>query len=170
MKNDAYYANAVKWAVDWGITNGQTTTLFGSEASCTRAQIVTFLWRAAGSPVPQTTKNPFTDLSEDAYYYQAVLWAMEQGITVGTTETTFDPDQTCTRGEAVTFLHRNAGEPVAAGNHGFQDVNGSDYYDNAVQWAREKSITSGTTETTFSPNARCTRGQIVTFLYRNLGN
>ena len=170
VKNDAYYADAVKWAVDRGITNGQTTTLFGAEASCTRAQIVTFLWRAAGSPVPQTTKNPFTDLSEDAYYYQAVLWAMEQGITVGTTKTTFDPDQTCTRGEAVTFLHRNAGEPVAAGNHGFQDVNGSDYYDNAVQWAREKSITSGTTETTFSPNARCTRGQIVTFLYRNLGN
>ena len=170
VKNDAYYADAVKWAVDRGITNGQTTTLFGAEASCTRAQIVTFLWRAAGSPVPQTTKNPFTDLSEDAYYYQAVLWAVEQGITVGTTETTFDPDQTCTRGEAVTFLHRNAGEPVAAGNHGFQDVNGSDYYDNAVQWAREKNITSGTTETTFSPNAHCTRGQIVTFLYRNLGN
>lgn len=170
VKNDAYYADAVKWAIDRGITNGQTTTLFGAEASCTRAQIVTFLWRAAGSPVLQTTKNPFTDLSEDAYYYQAVLWAVEQGITVGTTETTFDPDQTCTRGEAVTFLHRNAGEPVAAGNHGFQDVNGSDYYDNAVQWAKEKSITSGTTETTFSPNARCTRGQIVTFLYRNLGN
>lgn len=170
VKNDAYYADAVKWAVDRGITNGQTTTLFGAEASCTRAQIVTFLWRAAGSPVPQTTKNPFTDLSEDAYYYQAVLWAMEQGITVGTTETTFDTDQTCTHGEAVTFLHRNAGEPVAAGNHGFQDVNGSDYYDNAVQWAKEKSITSGTTETTFSPSAHCTRGQIVTFLYRNLGN
>lgn len=170
VKNDAYYADAVKWAVDRGITNGQTTTLFGAEASCTRAQIVTFLWRAAGSPVPQTTKNPFTDLSEDAYYYQAVLWAMEQEITVGTTETTFDPDQTCTRGEAVTFLHRNSGEPVAAGNHGFQDVNGSDYYDNAVQWAKEKSITSGTTETTFSPSAHCTRGQIVTFLYRNLGN
>ena len=170
VKNDAYYADAVKWAVDRGITNGQTTTLFGAEASCTRAQIVTFLWRAAGSPVLQTTKNPFTDLSEDAYYYQAVLWAVEQGITVGTTETTFDPDQTCTRGEAVTFLHRNAGEPVAAGNHGFQDVNGSDYYDNAVQWAKEKSITSGTTETTFSPSAHCTRGQIVTFLYRNLGN
>lgn len=170
VKNDAYYADAVKWAVDRGITNGQTTTLFGAEASCTRAQIVTFLWRAAGSPVLQTTKNHFTDLSEDAYYYQAVLWAVEKGISVGTTETTFDPDQTCTRGEAVTFLHRNAGEPVAAGNHGFQDVNGSDYYDNAVQWAREKSITSGTTETTFSPNARCTRGQIVTFLYRNLGN
>ena len=170
VKNDAYYADAVKWAVNRGITNGQTTTLFGAEASCTRAQIVTFLWRAAGSPVLQTTKKPFTDLSEDAYYYQAVLWAVEQGITVGTTEKTFDPDQTCTRGEAVTFLHRNAGEPVVAGNHGFQDVNGSDYYDNAVQWAREKSITSGTTETTFSPNARCTRGQIVTFLYRNLGN
>lgn len=167
---DAYYADAVKWAVDRGITNGQTTTLFGAEASCTRAQIVTFLWRAAGSPVPQMTKNPFTDLSEDAYYYQAVLWAVEQGITVGTTETTFDPDQTCTRGEAVTFLHRNAGEPVAAGNHGFQDVNGGDYYDNAVQWAKEKNVTSGTTETTFSPNAHCTRGQIVTFLYRNLGN
>ena len=170
VKADAYYADAVKWAVDRGITNGQTTTLFGAEASCTRAQIVTFLWRVAGSPVPQMTKNPFTDLSEDAYYYQAVLWAVEQGISVGTTETTFDPDQTCTRGEAVTFLHRNAGEPVAAGNHGFQDVNGGDYYDNAVQWAKEKSITSGTTETTFSPNARCTRGQIVTFLYRNLGN
>lgn len=170
VKNDAYYADAVKWAVDRGITNGQTTTLFGADASCTRAQIVTFLWRATGSPVPQMTKNPFTDLSEDAYYYQAVLWAVEQGITAGTTETTFDPDQTCTRGEAVTFLHRNAGEPEAAGNHGFQDVNGSDYYDNAVQWAKEKSITSGTTETTFSPNARCTRGQIVTFLYRNLGN
>ena len=170
VKNDAYYADAVKWAVNRGITNGQTTTLFGAEASCTRAQIVTFLWRAAGSPVLQTTKNPFTDLSEDAYYYQAVLWAVEQGITVGTTETTFDPDQTCTRGEAVTFLHRNAGETTAAGSHGFADVSSGDYYNTAVQWAKEQNITSGTSETTFSPQDNCTRGQIVTFLYRAMGN
>lgn len=170
VKADAYYADAVKWAVDRGITNGQTTTLFGAEASCTRAQIVTFLWRAAGSPAPTAAETPFVDVDQDAYYYQAVLWAVEKGITSGTTDTTFHPNQTCTRAQTVTFLHRNAGAPTAAGSHGFADVSSGDYYNTAVQWAKEQNITSGSSETTFSPQDNCTRGQVVTFLYRAMGN
>ena len=164
----AYYADAVKWAVEKGITTGTSATTFSPEASCTRAQMVTFLWRAAGSPAPKATTTAFTDLDKSAYYYDAVLWAVEQGITTGTSSTTFSPNATVTRGQTVTFLYRFAGQPAVSGSSSFTDVNSSDYYAAAVQWAKEQGITSGTSATTFSPTNDCTRGQIVTFLYRQL--
>ena len=164
----AYYADAVKWAVEKGITTGTSATTFSPEASCTRAQMVTFLWRAAGSPAPKATTTAFTDLDKSAYYYDAVLWAVEQGITTGTSATTFSPNATVTRGQTVTFLYRFAGQPAVSGSSSFTDVNSSDYYAAAVQWAKEQGITSGTSATTFSPTNDCTRGQIVTFLYRQL--
>ena len=164
----AYYADAVKWAVEKGITTGTSATTFSPETSCTRAQMVTFLWRAAGSPAPKATTTAFTDLDKSAYYYDAVLWAVEQGITTGTSATTFSPNATVTRGQTVTFLYRFAGQPAVSGSSSFTDVNSSDYYAAAVQWAKEQGITSGTTDTTFSPTSDCTRGQIVTFLYRQL--
>ena len=164
----AYYADAVKWAVEKGITTGTSATTFSPEASCTRAQMVTFLWRAAGSPAPKATTTAFTDLDKSAYYYDAVLWAVEQGITTGTSSTTFSPNATVTRGQTVTFLYRFAGQPAVSGSSSFTDVNSSDYYAAAVQWAKEQGITSGTSDTTFSPTSDCTRGQIVTFLYRQL--
>ena len=164
----AYYADAVKWAVEKGITTGTSATTFSPEASCTRAQMVTFLWRAAGSPAPKATTTAFTDLDKSAYYYDAVLWAVEKGITTGTSATTFSPNATVTRGQTVTFLYRFAGQPAVSGSSSFTDVNSSDYYAAAVQWAKEQGITSGTTDTTFSPTNDCTRGQIVTFLYRQL--
>lgn len=126
---------------------------------------MTFLWRAAGSPEPTGTVNPFSDLSPNAYYYKAVLWAVENGITQGTSTDTFSPDATVTRGQTVTFLHRAAGSP-AAGNDSFNDVSANAYYAKAVAWANENGITSGTGSNKFSPNADCTRGQIVTLLYR----
>ena len=164
----AYYADAVKWAVEKGITTGTSATTFSPEASCTRAQMVTFLWRAAGSPAPKATTTAFTDLDKSAYYYDAVLWAVEQGITTGTSATTFSPNATVTRGQTVTFLYRFAGQPAVSGSSSFTDVNSRDYYAAAVQWAKEQGITSGTSDTTFSPTSDCTRGQIVTFLYRQL--
>ena len=164
----AYYADAVKWAVEKGITTGTSATTFSPETSCTRAQMVTFLWRAAGSPAPKATTTAFTDLDKSAYYYDAVLWAVEQGITTGTSATTFSPNATVTRGQTVTFLYRFAGQPAVSGSSSFTDVNSSDYYAAAVQWAKEQGITSGTSDTTFSPTSDCTRGQIVTFLYRQL--
>jgi len=163
---DAYYANAVAWAVENGITSGTSATTFSPDTTCTRAQMVTFLWRAAGSPTPKGTSHPFTDINPGAYYYDAVLWAMEQGITAGTSATTFGPNDTVTRGQTVTFLHRAAGSPSAKNETSFADVDGNAYYANAVQWAAEQNITAGTSATTFSPGSGCTRAQIVTFLYR----
>lgn len=163
----AYYYDAVAWAVENGVTNGTSATTFGPDVTCTRAQMVTFLWRAAGSPEPETTENPFTDLSASAYYYDAVLWAVNQGITSGTSATTFSPDATVTRGQTVTFLWRNAGSPAASGNN-FADVAADAYYVSAVAWAADEGITSGTSATTFSPDNACTRAQIVTFLWRYL--
>lgn len=162
---DAYYADAVAWAVKEGITSGTSATTFTPNASCTRAQMVTFLWRANGSP-KATGVNPFTDVSADAYYYDAVLWAAEKGITSGTTATTFSPDAVLTRGQTVTFLYRAAGTPAVSGGS-FADVDANAYYADAVAWAVSEGITSGTSATTFSPDAACTRGQIVTFLYRD---
>ncbi len=161
----AYYYDAVAWAVENGVTSGTSATTFSPDASCTRAQMVTFLWRAAGSPEPESTVNPFTDVSASAYYYDAVLWAVEQGITNGTSATTFGPDATVTRGQTVTFLWRYDGSPAASGS-GFADVASDAYYADAVAWAASEGITSGTSATTFSPDNDCTRGQIVTFLYR----
>ncbi len=165
----AYYADAVDWAVEKGITNGLTDTTFGPESSCTRAQMVTFLWRANGSPEPQSASNPFTDIDSSSYYYKAVLWAIEKGITNGTSATTFSPVQTVNRGQTVTFLYRNAGSPEATGSNPFTDVASGMYYENAVKWAVAEGITTGKSTTSFAPNDNCTRGQIVTFLFRNMG-
>ena len=166
VKEGAYYYAAVLWAVEQKITSGTSATTFSPDASCTRAQMVTFLWRAAGSPKVENGKNPFTDVKADAYYYDAVLWAVEKGVTSGTSATTFSPDATVTRGQTVTFLYRNAGSPEVSGTMPFADVEADAYYAKAVQWAVQQKITTGTSETTFSPMSDCTRGQIVTFLYR----
>ena len=165
VSKDSYYYDAVQWASDKGITNGVSDGVFAPDWVCTRGQIVTFLWRSVGSPAPKTAEMPFADVAEDAYYAQAVLWAVENGITKGTSETTFSPDQTCTRAHAVAFLYRLAGSPAVTGNS-FQDVAADAYYNAAVAWAVQQGITNGTSETTFSPDETCTRAQIVTFLYR----
>ena len=164
VPNNAYYYEAVKWAVDKGITNGLSDTMFGPYESCTRAQIVTFLWRAAGSPEPKTASS-FTDVPANAYYAKAVAWAVENGITNGMTETTFAPDATCTRGQSVTFLYR-ALKGTASGSANFTDVKSDAFYADAINWAVANNVTNGTSNTTFSPNADCTRAEIVTFLYR----
>ena len=166
VASDSYYYEAVQWAVEKGITEGTSIETFSPHASCTRAQTVTFLWRAAGSPEPTGTVNPFSDLSPNAYYYKAVLWAVENGITQGTSTDTFSPDATVTRGQTVTFLHRAAGAPSHGGNAAFLDISDNDYYFDAVAWAAENGISSGTGNGKFSPGADCTRGQIVTLLYR----
>lgn len=163
----AYYADAVAWAVKNGITSGTSATAFSPDASCTRAQTVTFLWRAAGSPEPKGASNPFADVKAGEYYYKAVLWAVENGITSGTTPTTFAPDATVSRGETVAFLHRAAGNPTAPEvDTSFADVGENDWYRGSVQWAVANKITSGISNTAFGPGQSCTRGQIVTFLYR----
>ena len=166
---DAYYYDAVLWAAKNGITGGVDDTHFAPYASCTRAQAVTFLWRAAGCPAPKSTDMPFTDVAEGSYYKQAVLWAVENGITLGTTDTTFSPNATCSRAQIVAFLWRSESMPAAGTANSFTDVAADAYYAGAVLWAAENGITGGTTATTFSPNANCTRAQIVTFLYRCLG-
>ena len=164
VPNGAYFYEAVKWAVDKGVTNGLSDTMFGPYESCTRAQIVTFLWRAAGSPEPKTVSS-FTDVPASAYYAKAVAWAVENGITNGMTETTFAPDATCTRGQSVTFLYR-ALKGTASGSANFTDVKSDAFYADAINWAVANNVTNGTSNTTFSPNADCTRAEIVTFLYR----
>ena len=169
VPGDAYFADAVIWAVGKGITSGTTATTFSPNASCTRGQMVTFLWRAAGSPASASSKMPFTDVPVTAYYYDAVLWAVEQGITSGTTATTFSPNATVTRAQAVTFLWRAAGSEVIQTAAPFVDVKYGMYYYNAVAWAVENDITNGTSQTTFSPTQNCTRAQIVTFIWRYMG-
>ena len=162
-KNDYFY-DAVLWAADKGVTSGVTDTLFAPNSSCTRAQMVTFLWRANGSPVVDYAMN-FTDVPADAYYADAVRWAVSTGVTSGTSATAFAPDRPGTRAQTVTFLYRAAGTPAVSGGS-FADVDANAYYADAVAWAVSEGITSGTSATTFSPDAACTRGQIVTFLYR----
>lgn len=164
VPNDAFFYEAVKWAVKSGVTNGLSDTMFGPYESCTRAQIVTFLWRAAGSPEPKTASS-FADVPASAYYAKAVAWAVENGITNGMTETTFAPNATCTRGQSVTFLYR-ALKGTASGSANFTDVKSDTFYADAINWAVANNVTNGTSNTTFSPNADCTRAEIVTFLYR----
>ena len=164
VPNDAFFYEAVKWAVKSGVTNGLTETMFGPYEPCTRAQIVTFLWRAAGSPEPKAMSS-FADVPASTYYAKAVAWAIENGITNGLTETTFAPDATCTRGQGVTFLYR-ALKGSAGGGANFTDVKSDTFYADAVNWAVANNVTNGTSDTTFSPNDNCTRGQIVTFLWR----
>ena len=166
VNENSYYYDAVLWAVEKGITGGTTAATFSPDDACTRAQMVTFLWRANGSPVVDYAMS-FTDVPADAYYAEAVRWAVSQGITAGTSATTFDPNATVTRGQTVTFLWRANGSPVVAGDS-FADVAADAYYAPAVAWAVREGITSGVGAETFAPNADCTRGQIVTFLYRDM--
>ena len=162
----SYYEDAVDWAVENGITKGTDDTHFSPDGICTRAQAVTFLWRAAGSPKPEPCAMPFTDVPVGSYYYDAVLWAVENGITKGTSDTTFSPNMTCTRAQIVAFLWRSEKSPAAGTANPFADVKSDAYYADAVLWAVKENITKGTTSTTFSPNVDCTRAQIVTFLWR----
>ena len=166
VPENSYYEEAVDWAVENGITNGVSSDRFDSDGLCTRAQIVTFLWRAAGSPAPKSTSHNFTDVKAGSYYEQAVLWAVENGITVGTSSTTFSPDATCTRAQAVTFLYRAFGSPAVSDSAAFSDVTADAYYADAVAWAEKKGITTGIGDGLFGSNNDCTRAQIVTFLWR----
>ena len=164
----SYYEDAVDWAVESGITKGTDDTHFSPDGICTRAQAVTFLWRAAGSPAAKSSTMPFTDVKAGSYYYDAVLWAVENGITKGTSDTMFSPDANCSRAQIVTFLWRSQKSPAAGTANPFADVKSTAYYAGAVLWAVKEDITKGTTNTTFSPDADCTRAQIVTFLWRAL--
>ena len=165
VPTDAYYYEAVKWAQKKGITGGIGDGLFGPNQPCTRAQIVTFLWRAAGSPEPKGTAAGMTDVAAGSYYEKAVAWAIENGITTGTADGRFAPDATCTRAQGMTFLFR-ASKASADGAPAFSDVAADAYYAEAVKWATDNGITNGTTSSTFSPAGGCTRAQIVTFLWR----
>lgn len=166
VKPGVYYYDAVGWAVLNGITNGTGGGTFSPDRTCTRAEIVTFLWRAAGSPAPAQGVNPFRDVYPGTFYYDAVLWAVEEGITTGVSPDAFDPDGVCTRGQAVALLYRASGSPAKGVDTGFTDVAPEAYYAGAVVWAVENGVTLGTGGGRFSPDTDCTRGQIVTFLYR----
>ena len=163
MKADAYYADAVEWAVDKGITSGTSATTFSPDTTCTTAQILTFLWRANGSPAA-SGGNPFSDVPADAYYYQAALWAGEKGLISGSV---FNGDTPCTRAATVTYLWKLAGQP-SVGASGFTDVPAGSDYAQPVASAVEEGITTGTSATAFSPDTTCTRAQIMTFLYRDM--
>ena len=163
---DAWYAQPVQWAVENGITSGTGAGTFSPDMACTRAQIVTFLWQAAGRPQPAGSGNPFADVKESDYFYTAVLWAVEQGITAGVSEDSFAPYATVTRGQTVTFLYRAAGSPAVTEGGSFADVEDGAWYADAVAWAAAQGITAGVSADAFGPNASCTRAQIVTFLYR----
>ena len=166
-----YYFTPILWALEKGITTGTARDHFAPQQNCTRGQIVTFLWRAFGSPEPVGTENPFADVSEKDYYYKAVLWAVEQGITTGVSATAFAPDSSCTRGQVVTFLWRaNGKEAPMQKQNPFTDVADTDYFAEAVLWALAEGITTGTSATTFAPEAPCTRGQIATFLFRGMNH
>ena len=169
IRESAYYHDPVLWAVANNVTNGTSAATFSPDEGCTRAQVVTFLWRAAGKPDPASSESPFSDVKEGAYYYNAVLWAVEKGITNGTSDKTFSPDETCTRAQIVTFLWRYEEQPASAGtNNPFADVKPNAYFGSAVLWAVETGITNGTSATTFDPEDTCTRAQVVTFLYRDI--
>ena len=167
----AFFYEPVYWAYGHSpqITTGTSATLFSPDKTCTRAQVVTFLWRANGQPEPTSSVNPFTDVKPDSYYYKAVLWAVERGITNGVSATAFGPDRGCTRGQVVTFQWRANGQPEPkTGTNPFTDVKFDAYYYKPVLWAVEQGITNGTSPDKFSPDKTCTRGQIVTFLYRDM--
>ena len=154
------------WAVDQGVTSGTSATTFSPNKTCSRAEVVTFLWRAAGEPKPTSTYMPFSDVKATDYYYDAVRWAVEEKVTTGTSATTFSPNATVTRGQVVTFLYRALKASSVSTTNPFTDVKSGEYYYDAVLWAVKNDVTNGLTATTFGPNTGCTRGQIVTFLYR----
>ena len=170
VKSDDYFSVPVLWALKKEITKGTDDTHFAPNATCTRGQVVTFLWRAAGSPEPGSAANPFTDVKNDDYFCKAVLWAVEEGITNGMSDTTFGPSQSCTRGQVATFLYRFENSPdTSLILNPFTDVTSDQYYYDAVLWAVMREITHGTANRVFSPDDTCTRGQIVTFLFRDMG-
>ena len=163
----AWYEEAVNWAVENGITTGVGNGLFAPNNTCTRGQVVTFLWRSQGEPAPEGGNNPFSDVKEGDYFYDAVLWAVENGITTGLSSTTFGPNSPCNRAQVVTFLYRAMNKPEpASSQHPFTDVSSSDYFFAPVLWAVENGITTGLSATSFGPGSPCNRAQIVTFLYR----
>ena len=167
VKIGSFYEDAVQWAVDMGITTGTSETTFSPDNDCLRAQVVTFLWRAAGEPTPTSSHNPFVDVAPADYYYSAVLWAVENGITNGADATHFNPNGVCNRAQVVTFLYRAFGNPaVVATENPFTDVPAGAFYAAPVLWAVENGITNGLSATEFGPNTDCNRAQIVTFLYR----
>ena len=168
VPSGSYYEDAVLWALRQGITTGTGAAAFGPDLACTRAQAVTFLWRASGSPAPKSADTAFTDVVSGSYYYDAVLWAVENGITGGTTASTFDPDGICSRAQIVAFLWRSQESPAVDGANPFTDVSGSAYYAGAVLWAASEKVTAGISEDTFAPQRSCTRAQIITFLWRAL--
>ena len=166
VKKGDWYFDAVQWAVKNNITEGSGKDTFSPDVICTRTQMVTFLWRVAGSPEPKITKCDFRDVDNSAYYYKAVLWAVEKGVTVGTSDTTFSPNENVTRGQTVAFLYREAGSPFENGEDVFNDVNSNDYYFKAISWATKNGITVGTGNGKFEPDMDCNRAQIVAMLYR----
>ena len=169
VKEKAFYAKAVDWAVQSGVTNGTTKTTFSPDAFCPREQVVTFLWRAFGSETPKLSQCPFTDVKVGGYSEKAILWAVERGITRGVSDTRFDPAGVCTRAEVATFLHRALGKPSPAGDaSAFRDLRAGAFYLKAVAWAVGAGVTKGTDSSHFAPDRSCTRGEIVTFLYRAL--
>ena len=171
VSSTAWYYNAVQWAVEKGVTNGTTATTFAPKMTCDRSQAVTFMWNAAGKPEPTSTNNPFTDVKTTAWYYKAILWAVEKGITNGTTATTFSPTMKCDRSQIVTFLWKSAGKPAPKNStNPFTDVKDTSWYYQAILWAVENKVTNGTSATTFSPTMTCDRSQIVTFLYNYFKN
>lgn len=170
VKQSQYYFDSVLWAVNQGITQGVDETHFVPDAICNRAQVVTFLWRAAGMPQTAAAENPFVDVAPDQYYYQAVLWAVANGITQGIDASHFGPDESCTRAQVVTFLYRAKGCPATEAVNCFTDVAPSDYFYCAVSWAAARGITTGVYGEAFGPNQVCSRAQIVTFLYRDAKN
>ena len=165
---ERFFSDAVLWAVENGVTSGVDRERFAPDAVCTRGQVVTFLWRAMGCPEPEHVESNFIDLNSNRFYYKAVLWAAEQGIAQGVDETRFAPDARVTRGQFVTFLWRAVGEPSSAGENPFTDVSSDRFYYWPILWASENEITSGVSEMWFAPERGCTRGQVVTFLYRCL--
>ncbi len=169
VEPDGYYRDAVEWAVENGVTNGTSKTTFSPNNACSRAETVTFLWRANGCPKPKNLTNPFKDVNENDYFFNAVLWAVEKGITNGVDSSHFDPSGVCTRAHVVTFLWRAEGKPSGGSYNPFIDVEPTQYYTDAVRWAVANKITNGMTKTMFCPANPCTRGQVVTFLYRDKG-
>ncbi len=167
--SEDYFYEAVMWALENNVTSGTSDTTFSPHASCTRAQMITFLWRASGSPKAEGTDDRFEDVSENAFYYDAVQWALEKGITSGTTDTTFSPNDPVTRAQAAVFLHHANGAPEISSSASFDDISEEMWYADAVAWMAENELTNGTTENTYSPHASCTRAQIVTFLHRAQG-
>ena len=166
VPNDSFFLESVLWAVEKGITTGVDKTHFGPLSACNRAQVVTFLWRAAGSPEPTSNSNPFSDVSVSDFYYKAVLWAVENGITTGVDSTHFGPTTACNRAQVVTFLWRSQGSPESHAAVSFTDVKAGEFYTSAVAWAVEEGVTTGIDTNTFGVTTVCNRAQVVTFLYR----